>query len=121
MPWQKRYTWFASVLFFLPHLFQFLSHLQFYFLFQILEALNKGDIPSTVSLVEVFNKGVVDQCLKLYNDMMSTVSFPLSEDLFREVHEESKTKVMGVFEEQRFGRHHAKSSVERLESEMQKV
>lgn len=91
------------------------------FLEQILEALNKGDIPSTVSLVEVFNKGVVDQCLKLYNDMMSSVSLPLSEDLFREVHEESKTKVMGVFEEQRFGRHHAKTSVERLESEIQKI
>lgn len=101
---------------------KFLSGKEFVsFLEQILEALNKGDIPSTVSLVEVFNKGVVDQCLKLYNDMMSSVSFPLSVDLLRQVHEQSKMKVMAVFEDQRFGQHHAKTSVETLESEIQKV
>ncbi|CAA2971797.1 guanylate-binding 4 [Olea europaea subsp. europaea] len=35
------------------------------FLKQILEALNKGEIPSTGSLLEVFNKGILDRYLKL--------------------------------------------------------
>eukprot|EP01018_Ginkgo_biloba_P011621 Gb_08687 [translate_table: standard] len=91
------------------------------FLEQILEALNKGDIPSTGSLVEVFNKAVVDHCLKLYNEMMSGVSLPLSEGLLRQAHDDSMKKVMHVFEEQRFGRHHIKTSVEKLETEIQKA
>ncbi|KAK4276554.1 hypothetical protein QN277_014688 [Acacia crassicarpa] len=33
------------------------------FLEQILEALNKGEIPSTGSLVEVFNKGILEMVL----------------------------------------------------------
>ncbi|KAJ0469187.1 putative guanylate-binding protein domain superfamily [Helianthus annuus] len=37
---------------------------------QILEALNKGEIPSTGSLVEVFNKKILERCLKLYVDSM---------------------------------------------------
>ncbi|CAN4093690.1 unnamed protein product [Withania somnifera] len=40
------------------------------FLEQILDALNKGEIPSTGSLVEVFNKGILEWCLKLYNERM---------------------------------------------------
>ncbi|KAI3778780.1 hypothetical protein L2E82_08164 [Cichorium intybus] len=48
------------------------------FLEKILDALNKGEIPSTGSLVEVFNKKFLEKCLKLYEDTMSKVSLPIS-------------------------------------------
>uniref|UniRef100_A0A0E0DS12 Guanylate-binding protein N-terminal domain-containing protein n=1 Tax=Oryza meridionalis TaxID=40149 RepID=A0A0E0DS12_9ORYZ len=47
------------------------------FLRQILEALNKGEIPSTGSLVEVFNKAILERCLKLYNERMERVGLPV--------------------------------------------
>ncbi|VVA13871.1 PREDICTED: guanylate-binding [Prunus dulcis] len=92
-----------------------------YFLEQILEALNKGEIPSTGSLVEVFNKGILERCLKLYNERMAKLSLPLIEQSLQEYHERSMEEVMKLFEEQHFGRHHAKKSVEQLEEEIEKV
>ncbi|PQM40013.1 guanylate-binding protein 4 [Prunus yedoensis var. nudiflora] len=91
------------------------------FLEQILEALNKGEIPSTGSLVEVFNKGILERCLKLYNERMAKLSLPLIEQSLQEYHERSTEEVMKLFEEQHFGRHHAKKSVEQLEEEIEKV
>lgn len=89
--------------------------------FQILEALNKGEIPSTGSLVEVFNKGILERCLKLYSDMISRVSLPLSENSLQESHERSKDVAIKAFDEQHFGRHHAKRSAVQLEEEIDKV
>lgn len=91
------------------------------FLEQILEALNKGEIPSTGSLVEVFNKKILEQCLKLYSDMMAKVGLPLSEQSLQEAHERSRVLSMKAFDEQHFGRHHAKKSAMQLEEEMDKV
>ncbi|CAK9143778.1 unnamed protein product [Ilex paraguariensis] len=91
------------------------------FLEQILEALNKGEIPSTGSLVEVFNKGILERCLKLYSERMAKLVLPLSEQSLQEVHKGSREEVMKVFDEQHFGRHHAKRSVERLDEEINKV
>lgn len=91
------------------------------FLEQILEALNKGEIPSTGSLVEVFNKKILEQCLKLYSDMMAKVGLPLSEQSLQEAHESSRVLSMKAFDEQHFGRHHAKKSAMQLEEEMDKV
>ncbi|KAL6968255.1 hypothetical protein U1Q18_034057 [Sarracenia purpurea var. burkii] len=91
------------------------------FLEQILEALNKGEIPSTGSLVEVFNKGILDRCMKLYNDRMATLKFPISEQSLQKSHEGFREESMKVFDEQHFGRHHAKRSVEKLNEEIEKV
>lgn len=91
------------------------------FLEQILQALNKGEIPSTGSLVEVFNKKILEQCLKLYSDMMAKVGLPLSEQSLQEAHESSRVLSMKAFDEQHFGRHHAKKSAMQLEEEMDKV
>ncbi|KAL4200078.1 hypothetical protein AMTRI_Chr03g54600 [Amborella trichopoda] len=91
------------------------------FLEQILEALNKGEIPSTGSLVEVFNKGILERCLALYSEMMSHVGLPLSEQMLHHTHDQSRKKVMEVFEQQHFGRHHAQRSVVKLDDEIQKV
>ncbi|KAL6214635.1 hypothetical protein ACLB2K_014067 [Fragaria x ananassa] len=85
------------------------------FLEQILEALNKGEIPSTGSLVEVFNKGILERCLKLYSERMKKVHLPILEQSLVEYHESSLAEAMKLFEEQHFGRHHAKKSVVQLE------
>ncbi|KAK3036888.1 hypothetical protein RJ639_031506 [Escallonia herrerae] len=91
------------------------------FLEQILEALNKGEIPSTGSLVEVFNKGILERCLKLYTDRMAKLVLPLSEQSLQIAHEGSREEAMKAFDEQHFGRHHAKRSVEKLDEEIEKV
>ncbi|KAL2535715.1 Guanylate-binding family protein [Forsythia ovata] len=91
------------------------------FLEQILEALNKGEIPSTGSLVEVFNKGILDRCLKLYSDRMGNIGLPTSEESLLKAHQGSKEAAMKVFDVQHFGRHHAKRSAEKLVEEIEKV
>ncbi|KAI4349458.1 hypothetical protein L6164_010044 [Bauhinia variegata] len=91
------------------------------FLEQILEALNKGEIPSTGSLVEVFNKGILERCLKLYNERMEKLGFPLPEESLKEVHNSSRGLAMQAFDEQHFGRRHAEKSVMQLDEEIQKV
>lgn len=88
------------------------------FLEQILDALNKGEIPSTGSLVEVFNKGILERCLKLYSEKMGQLRLPIPEGSLQEVHEESRTEAMKSFDEQHFGHHHAKQSVEKLDTEI---
>ncbi|KAA8543306.1 hypothetical protein F0562_021199 [Nyssa sinensis] len=91
------------------------------FLEQILEALNKGEIPTTGSLVEVFNKGILERCLKLYSDSMSKLALPLSEQFLQKAHEGSREEVMKAFDAQHFGHRHAKRSVEQLDEEIDKV
>ncbi|KAJ4956471.1 hypothetical protein NE237_013254 [Protea cynaroides] len=92
-----------------------------YFLEQILEALNKGEIPSTGSLVEVFNKGILERCFKLYNQRMSGVGLPQSEQSLQQAHHAAREEVMKVFDEQHFGRQHAKKSVVKLDEEIQEA
>ncbi|KAI3668088.1 hypothetical protein L6452_43163 [Arctium lappa] len=91
------------------------------FLEKILEALNKGEIPSTGSLVEVFNKKILERCVKLYEDSMSKVPLPTSEQSLQSIHEASRSEAFKVFEEQHFGRHHAKKSVEALNEDIEKM
>lgn len=91
------------------------------FLEQILEALNKGEIPSTGSLVEVFNKGILERCLKLYNQQMGTLFLPQPEDKLQHAHDESIKKARELFDEQHFGHYHAEKSVIKLDDEIQKA
>ncbi|KAL2323498.1 hypothetical protein Fmac_027877 [Flemingia macrophylla] len=91
------------------------------FLEQILEALNKGEIPSTGSLVEVFNKNILERCLKLYSEKMTKLILPLPEEILQGAHDKSRGEVMQVFDQQHFGRHHAKKSVLQLDEEIQQV
>lgn len=73
------------------------------FLGQILEALNKGEIPSTGSLVEVFNKGILERCLKLYTEKMERVSLPVSVDKLQQVHDLAENEARKLFDKQHFG------------------
>lgn len=91
------------------------------FLEQILEALNKGEIPTTGSLVEVFNKGIQERCLKLYSGQMGSLRLPMPGESLQKAHEDYRESTMRVFDEQHFGRHHAKISVDKLEEEINKV
>ncbi|XVF32478.1 hypothetical protein REPUB_Repub17cG0086300 [Reevesia pubescens] len=91
------------------------------FLEQILKALNKGEIPSTGSLVEVFNKGILERCLKLYSERMGKLGLPMPEQSLQDAHERSREEAMKSFDEQHFGRHHAKRSAEQLDEEMKEV
>lgn len=91
------------------------------FLEQILEALNKGEIPSTGSLVEIFNKGILERCLKLYSERMDGMRLPLSEPMLQQTHKESSKEAMKVFDEHHFGRNHAQLSIAKLDEEILKV
>ncbi|XP_015166550.1 guanylate-binding protein 5-like isoform X2 [Solanum tuberosum] len=91
------------------------------FLEQILDALNQGEIPSTGSLVEVFNKGILERCLKLYTEQMAKVVLPMQGESLQKAHEEQRDTTMEVFDEQHFGRRHARKSVDQLEEEIEKV
>lgn len=91
------------------------------FLEQILEALNQGEIPSTGSLVEVFNKGILERCLKLYTEQMANVVLPMQGESLQKAHEEQRDAAMEVFDEQHFGRRHARKSVDQLEEQIEKV
>ncbi|KAL8138983.1 LOW QUALITY PROTEIN: hypothetical protein V2J09_004984 [Rumex salicifolius] len=95
---------------------EFVSYLN-----QIVEALNKGEIPSTGSLVEVFNKGILEKCLKLYNENMSDLRLPISEESLTRVHGEAREATLRMFDHERFGRSHAKKSVEKLDVEIEKL
>ncbi|KAK7277594.1 hypothetical protein RJT34_22609 [Clitoria ternatea] len=91
------------------------------FLEQILEALNKGEIPSPGSLVEVFNKGILEKCLKLYSEKMATLDLPLPKESLQEAHDTSRDEVMQIFDQQHFGHHHARKSVMQLDEEIHRV
>ncbi|KAG7639007.1 putative guanylate-binding protein [Arabidopsis thaliana] len=91
------------------------------FLEQILDALNKGEIPSTGSLVEVFNKDIVERCVKLYNEKMVRVRLPMSEESLQSAHEMAHNEAIKAFDAQHFGRQHAKKSVDQLDEQMQEV
>lgn len=71
--------------------------------------------------MEVFNKGILERCLKLYSERMKKVHLPILEQSLVEYHESSMAEAMKLFEEQHFGRYHAKKSVVQLEEEIDKV
>ncbi|CAL4944863.1 unnamed protein product [Urochloa decumbens] len=91
------------------------------FLQQILEALNKGEIPSTGSLVEIFNKAILDRCLKVYREKMDGLGLPIPVDKLQQVHEMANAEARLIFDKQHFGKHHAAQSVLKLEDEIKKV
>lgn len=83
--------------------------------------MNKGEIPSTGSLVEIFNKDILERCRKLYSERMAILTLPLSEGSLRASHDRARGEAMQAFDQQHFGRHHAKKSVMQLDEEVDKV
>jgi hypothetical protein len=89
--------------------------------FQILEALNKGEIPSTGSLVEIFNKAILDHCLKVYREKMDSLNLPVPVDELQKLHEMTNGEARILFDKQHFGKHHAAQSALKLEDEIKEV
>ncbi|KAL5209371.1 hypothetical protein ABZP36_004994 [Zizania latifolia] len=91
------------------------------FLQQILDALNKGEIPSTGSLVEIFNKAILERCLKLYREKMDGLGLPVPVDRLQQAHEVANDQARMLFNKQHFGKHHAAQSILKLDDEIKKV
>ena len=88
---------------------------------QILDALNKGEIPSTGSLVEIFNKAILERCLKVYKEKMEGFGLPVPVDKLEQIHAVANGEAKMLFDKQHFGKHHAQQSVVKLEDEIKKV
>lgn len=71
--------------------------------------------------MEVFNKGILERCLKLYSEAMAKLHLPLTEQSLQGAHLKSRGDAMQLFDQQHFGRHHAKKSVMQLDEEIEKV
>lgn len=52
---------------------------------------------------------------------MAKLVLPLSDQSLQDTHERSREEAMQLFEEQHFGRNHAKKSVLQLDEEIEKV
>ncbi|VAI38058.1 unnamed protein product [Triticum turgidum subsp. durum] len=91
------------------------------FLQQILEALNKGEIPSTGSLVEIFNKAILERCLKVYKEKLEGLRLPVPVEKLQQIHEVANGEAKLLFDKQHFGKHHAVQSILKLEDEITKV
>ncbi|KAM0872667.1 hypothetical protein ACQ4PT_038541 [Festuca glaucescens] len=90
------------------------------FLEQILEALNKGEIPSTGSLVEIFNKAILERCLNVYKEKMDGLGLPVPVDKLQKIHEVANDQARMLFNKQHFGKHHAGQSFVKLDEEITK-
>ncbi|XP_037436575.1 guanylate-binding protein 4-like isoform X2 [Triticum dicoccoides] len=90
------------------------------FLQQILEALNKGEIPSTGSLVEIFNKAILERCLKVYKEKLEGLRLPVPVEKLQQIHEVANGEAKLLFDKQHFGKHHAVQSILKLEDEITK-
>lgn len=71
--------------------------------------------------MEVFNKNILEKCLKLYSEKMAKLVLPLPEKSLQGAHDRSRDEVTKVFDQQHFGRHHAKKSFMQLDEEIQQV
>jgi hypothetical protein len=83
--------------------------------------LNKGEIPSAGSLVEIFNKAILERCLKVYSERMGRAGLPVSVDKLGEFHDLAKDEARRLFNKQHFGKHHAARSILKLDEEIKKV
>lgn len=52
---------------------------------------------------------------------MGSLHLPMPGESLQKAHEDYRESAMRVFDEQHFGRHHAKKSVDKLEEEIDKV
>lgn len=71
--------------------------------------------------MEVFNKDILERCLKLYSEKMAKLVLPMPEKSLQDVHRSSREEAIKAFDEQHFGRHHAKRSAMQLDEEIQEV
>ncbi|KAL2635536.1 hypothetical protein R1flu_007015 [Riccia fluitans] len=88
---------------------------------QVLDALNQGEIPTAGSVVDSFNRGVLDRCVELYESLMSKVKLPVPDAEFDSFHKTAINAAMLHFEKNRFGRHHGDRAQDALTTELDKI
>lgn len=71
--------------------------------------------------MEVFNKAILERCLKLYIERMEGLHLPVLQQKLREFHEKSVKDVRQFSEEHQLGHHRMTKPVMQLEEEMDKV
>ncbi|KAJ0795876.1 putative guanylate-binding protein/Atlastin [Helianthus annuus] len=59
--------------------------------------------------------------IRVYEDSMTKVILPIHEESLQCIHEASRAESLKSFDEQHFGRHHAKKSVETLDEDIEKM
>ncbi|EFJ35720.1 hypothetical protein SELMODRAFT_438593 [Selaginella moellendorffii] len=91
------------------------------FLEQTLEALNEGEFPSAGSVVDSFNRVVIDRCMKAYNEDLSKLKLPMPEQSVEDFHQTTAAKVMLMFDKARFGRRRGDGALHLMESELSKA
>lgn len=88
---------------------------------QVLDALNQGEIPSAGSVVDSFNRGVMDRCLLIYETFMNKVKLPLPDVHLDDFHTGATDMALSAFEKDRFGRFHGDKAEVALKAELEKV
>ncbi|BBN11348.1 hypothetical protein MPTK1_5g11130 [Marchantia polymorpha subsp. ruderalis] len=88
---------------------------------QVLDALNQGEIPSAGSVVDSFNRGVMDRCLLIYETFMNKVKLPLPDVHLDDFHTGATDMALSAFEKDRFGRFHGDKAEVALKAELEKT
>ena len=83
--------------------------------------MNNGEIPSTGYLVEIFNKAILERCLKVNKEKLEGLRLPVPVEKLHQIHEVANGEAKLLFDKQHFGKHHAVQSILKLEDEITKV
>ncbi|GBG71009.1 hypothetical protein CBR_g8307 [Chara braunii] len=83
---------------------------------QTIEALNTGDIPTVGSIMDVFNREIVDRCADMYSKWMEGVRLPVLDSRLEEEHNRALEVVRRKFEAERFGRKSGERAQSTLDS-----
>jgi hypothetical protein len=70
---------------------------------QVVTALNDRDIPTAGSLVEYFNKELVEACRAQFVNSLEEVAIPVEESILETTAETARNTAIGKFEKERFG------------------
>ncbi|KAL4442076.1 hypothetical protein ABPG77_011337 [Micractinium sp. CCAP 211/92] len=70
---------------------------------QVVEGLNERDIPTAGSLVEYFNKELVQGCRDAYVKRVEQLHLPVESEELLAVHEAARADALAKFERERFG------------------
>jgi len=81
------------------------------------EALNQGEIPMAGSVVDMFNKDILQRCVDLYSVRMALLVLPTTEAALLEAHTQALADAAAKFEKEKFGRKEFSSAAPLYEKE----
>eukprot|EP00976_Prorocentrum_cordatum_P006582 132126-Prorocentrum_minimum.AAC.1 len=74
------------------------------------EALNQGEIPMAGSVVDMFNRDILQRCVDVYSARMAAVVLPVAEEELRAAHKAALGEATQRFEKEKWGRREFKTS-----------